>query len=222
MTVDLSNGAFGMTAITDGKDVQRRRRGKVVYEKNPFVSDAVSNTRNGIKRISNTTGDRMMVVNGSTGEIVAPAGFWQAQEVDRTQFVKLYINGVKAFRDLSGSGTRVFELLYVEVQKNPGRDRVFLSFPAVDQVLFRMSESTFMRGMKELVDKEFIAATPVPGWYFLNPDYMWNGDRLAFVREYRVTPQPKARREDDNGQNDQALLEARGQQRLPEIGGGEL
>ena len=48
-----------------------------------------------------------------------------------------------------------------------------------------MSESTFMRGMRELVEKKFIAATPTLGVYWLNPDFVWNGDRLAFVKEYR-------------------------------------
>lgn len=127
-----------------------------------------------------------MVVNESTGQIMAPAGFWQIEEVDKSQFVKLYVNGVKAFKDLTGSGTKVFELLYLEVQKSIGRDRIYLSFHAVDQAVTPMSESTFMRGMKELVTKGFLAESVAPGLYFLNPDYMWNGDRLGFVKEYRL------------------------------------
>ena len=38
------------------------------------------------------------MITSQSGEVVAPAGFWQTQEVDKTQFVKLYVNGVKAFR----------------------------------------------------------------------------------------------------------------------------
>ena len=26
---------------------------------------------------------------------------------------------------------------------------------------------------------------PAIGWYWVNPDFIWNGDRLAFVKEYR-------------------------------------
>ncbi len=149
-----------------------------------------------------------MVVSGSTGEIMAPAGFWQAQEVDKTQFVKLYVNGVKAFKDLSGAGTKVFELLYIAVQKFPGKDSVYLSFHAIDQNMYRMSESTFHRGMRELTEKGFIAETMAPNLYFLNPDYLWNGDRLAFVKEFRLK---------GSGGSDQAkreALEAAGQARL--------
>ena len=60
-----------------------------------------------------------------------------------------------------------------------------MAFSAVDQVLTPMSEATYTRGMRELIEKDFIAATKVQGWYWLNPDFVWNGDRLAFVKEYR-------------------------------------
>lgn len=128
----------------------------------------------------------MMVVAEDSGEIVAPAGFWQSQEVDRAQFVKLYINGVKAFKDLSNNGTKVFEVLYMKVQENIGKDVITLSYARVDQELTPMSETTFYRGMRELVEKQFIAESVIPSDYFLNPDYMWNGDRLAFVKTFSV------------------------------------
>jgi hypothetical protein len=172
---------------------QKTRRGVALYETNPFVGDAVANTKQGVKRISNKDGNRMMVVSENTGEVMAPAGFWQAQEVDKTQFVKLYVNGVKAFKDLTGAGTKVFELLYLEVQKQVGKDRAYLSFNAIEQAVTPMSEATYARGMRELIEKKFIAPSTLQGWFFINPDYMWNGDRLAFVKEYRKAPsRPKA------------------------------
>jgi hypothetical protein len=162
-----------------------KRRGKNLYPTNPFVGNAVSNTKQGGRRITNKDGNRMMVVSETTGEVLAPAGFWQYEEVDKTKFVKLYVNGVKAFRDLSNAGTKVFEVLYLEMQNNIGKDKVYLSFSNIDAELTPISEATFNRGIKELVEKSFIAATPLIGWYWINPDYMWNGDRLAFVKEFR-------------------------------------
>jgi hypothetical protein len=188
----------------------KSRRGLPKYDSNPFIAGALVNSKPGMRKISNTDGSQMMVVNGGTGEIMAPAGFWHAQEVDKTAFVKLYINGVKAFKDLTGAGTKVFEVLYVEVQKFPGRDTVYMGFHAIDKEIHPMSKATFMRGMRELVDKGFLAETRSAGLYFLNPDYLWNGDRLAFVKEYRVKPT-------GGTLNDQAkrdALEAQGQQRL--------
>jgi len=149
-----------------------------------------------------------MMITSPSGEFIAPAGFWQTQEVDKTQFVKLYINGVKAFRDLTGPGTKVFEILYLEVQGQIGKDMVYLSFNAVKQEVTPMSEATYTRGMRELIAKGFIAPNVLQGWYFINPDYMWNGDRLAFVKEFRV------KRDASSDQAWREKLEAKGQQRL--------
>ena len=160
---------------------QKKRRGLTVYHKNPFVVGGMVKPKT--KRLTNNRGDMMVV--GETGEIIAPAaGFWQAQEVDAAKFVKLYVNGVRAFKELTNAGTRVFEVLYLEVQKNIGQDRVYLSFTSLDESV-KLSQATFTRGMRELIDKGFVAPTDAIAWYWLNPDFMWNGDRLAFVREYR-------------------------------------
>jgi len=166
------------------------------YLKNPFIGNAVANTKSGVRRIIDKSGARMMVVAENTGEMIAPAGFWQTQEVDRTQFVKLYVNGVRAFRDLTGAGTKVFELLYLRVQESVGKDEIWLTFLNIDQTINPISKAVFYRGMKELLEKGFIAEGLSPGLYYLNPDYMWNGDRLAFVKEY-INKQPTPKKELD-------------------------
>lgn len=104
-----------------------KRRGNLVYAANPFMEgEQRPNIKPRLKRITNRKGD--MLVMGETGEIVNPvAGFWQSQEVDSAKFVKLFVNGVKAFRELTNAGARVFEALYMEMQTNIGRDRVYLS-----------------------------------------------------------------------------------------------
>jgi len=157
------------------------RRGLKLYATNPFIQGGMVKVKT--KRITNKKGDMMVI--GDTGEIVSGvAGFWQAQEVDAAKFVKLYVNGVKAFKELTGAGTKVFEILYLEVQKAISQDRVYISFSTVDDHELTISQATFTRGIRELIDKDFIAPTKAMGWYFLNPDFLWNGDRLAFVREY--------------------------------------
>lgn len=181
VTNDASERMVKMSNETESVE-PKKRRGLTVYARNPFMQPDLVKPKT--KRLTNRKGDMMIV--GETGEIVAPiAGFWQAQEVDATKFVKLYVNGVRAFKDLSNAGTRVFEVLYLEVQKNIGRDRVYLSFTTLDDSIKALSQATFTRGMRELIDKGFVAPTDAIAWYWLNPDFMWNGDRLAFVREYR-------------------------------------
>ena len=163
------------------------RRGLIKYETNPFLPDAAANTDEGTKRktLRSKDGSHLMVTSQS-GEVIAPAGFWHTQEVDRTQFVKLYVNGVKAFAGLTGAGAQVFGLVYAELQKTPGKDMIYLNFSDVDQDITPISKATFMRGVKEILLKKFLAETQVSGRYFVNPDYIFNGDRLAIVKEFRV------------------------------------
>lgn len=177
-------GSKGMVKMSNAVDITapKKRRGMVVYKSNPFFKTEMVKPKT--RRITNRRGDMMIV--GETGEIVAPiAGFWQAQEVDAAKFVKLYIAGVRAFSELTNAGTRVFEVLYLEIQKNIGQDRVYLSYTTLDPSIKNLSQATFTRGMRELIDKGFVAPTEAVSWYWLNPDYLWNGDRLAFVKEYR-------------------------------------
>lgn len=163
------------------ESTQKTRRGVALYDKNPFMVEVTTKTR----RITNKRGD-MMLVSSNTGEIQNKvAGFWESEEVDSTKFVKLFVQGVKALKELTGAGTKVFEVLYLRVQENIGKDQVYMAFAAVNQALTPMSNPTYDRGMRELIEKGFIAATTVQGWYWLNPDFIWNGDRLAFVKEYR-------------------------------------
>jgi hypothetical protein len=174
-----------MTEIT--VQAQHTRRGVAVYEENPFMMEMQTKTR----RVTNKRGDMMLVSN--EGQIVSNvAGFWEGEEVDSTKFVKLFVKGVKALKELTGAGTKVFEVLYLRVQENIGKDQVLMAFSSVDQALTPMSEATYTRGMRELVAKGFIAATPTQGLFWLNPSFVWNGDRLAFVKEYRKTSQKKA------------------------------
>lgn len=168
-------------------DEQQTRRGVALYDKNPFMVEMTTKTR----RVTNKRGDMMLVSND--GEIKSQiAGFWEAEEVDSTKFVKLFVQGVKALKELTGAGTKVFEVLYLKVQENIGKDQIFMAFGAVDQALTPMSHSTYKRGLSELIEKGFIAATTVQGLYWLNPSFVWNGDRLAFVKEYKkASSRPK-------------------------------
>jgi hypothetical protein len=141
----------------------------------------------------------MMLVSNE-GEIVSNvAGFWEAEEVDSTKFLKLFVNGVKALAELSNAGAKVFELLYIQMQNNIGKDQVYLSFTAVDGTTTTISRATYKRGMAELIDKKFIAAMPAQNLYWVNPDFIWNGDRLAFVKEYRKTSKTKAIQDNRTG-----------------------
>ena len=159
----------------------KMRGSRPIYEVSPFILNVKVRT----KKIINKTGD-MMLVSQETGEITAPiAGFWSGKAVDDEPFVKLFISGVKALKELTPAGTKAFALMYEAAQSAIGKDRVYISFNSVDQNKNKMSRATFTRGFSELVEKEFLAPCVDLNWYFINPAYIFNGDRLAFVQEYR-------------------------------------
>ena len=168
----------------------KSRRGLQRHVKNPFIIFASNNTKGGIKRIS-TGKDRLMLVNENTGECLGGAGFFQNQEVDKTQFLKLYVNGVRAITELSSAGTKVFEILYRAMQEQKDTDKILISYDIVDKTIVKISRTTYFKGMKELVEKDFIAETMIQNYYFINPDFLFNGDRLPFVKSYILTESKK-------------------------------
>lgn len=169
------------------KPERQTRRGVVVYNANPFLETRSVPTKSGVRKIIGSN-HQLMVIDSGTGEEIGPGGFYTEKAIDKTQFVKLYVNGVKALKELTGAGTKVFEILYLEVQKNIGTDRVLMSYDLINQDITPLSRSTYMRGMRELMDKGFVAASIVQNLYFVNPDFIWNGDRLAFVQMYYKKP----------------------------------
>lgn len=175
----------------ENKDtLKKSRRGFLRYKENPFLLPTVTNTKSGSKKVTSNK-DKLLIISEDTGEYLAGAGFFHYQEVDKTQFLKLYINGVKALTELSSAGTKVFEVLYRTVQENINKDRILLAFDLIDQKVVSISESTFYRGMKELIEKKFIAETTTQNLYYINPDYIFNGDRLSFVKTFLKSNDPK-------------------------------
>jgi hypothetical protein len=162
--------------------VGKTRWGDPIYTINPSVPD-----KQGIvtKRKSKIGNDRRgIIINDGTGEILGDgsATYYEFEEVDSERFVKLYLAGVKKAADLSKAGLSVFEWIYMQVMENPNTDRVNLS---ADDPGIPLARATFYRGLRELLDRDFLFRTPWEGTYFINVRYLFNGDRLAFVKGYQ-------------------------------------
>jgi hypothetical protein len=158
------------------------KRGLPVYRVNPSIPATNLETRQ--KRFEVPGGKASLIVDNSTGEIkgIGGMGFWWQEEVDASRFVKLFLDGIKQACGLSKTGMLVFELLYNQMRENPGHDKIELShYIAADKGL---SERTYRRGLRELLEKEFLYRSTSEGVFFINIRFMFNGDRLAFVKTY--------------------------------------
>ncbi len=170
--------------VTDGNQVSTKR-GFPVYRTNPSIPPT-----NGLptrsKRFHVPGGKAAVIVDNSTGEIkgIGGMGFWWEEEVDSSRFVKLFLDGIKQAADLSKTGMQVFELVYHQMRANPGSDEIKLNqFVARDHGI---SDRTYQRGVRELLEKEFLFRSPSDGVFFVNIRFMFNGDRLAFVKSYHL------------------------------------
>lgn len=170
-----------------------------MYLENPSVKTAIVSAKTGVKRISNASGGEMIIANSHTGEVMTgvDVGFHTRVKVDRTQFVKLYIAGVSAFIGLSKASASALEMVIAETNKNPGKDRIYLS-PRIAEEDWAVSKRTYMRGMKELLEKGILYEHVDENWYFINVNYIFNGDRLAFLRTYEREDQEEVQTENPN------------------------
>lgn len=164
-----------------------------------------------IKKRYVRTGRREELVNPKTGEISQAVVHQQVMEKDDAEFVKVFAAGIKAMYDLNRTAARVFQLVLEKYEQEPMAggyaDSLYLVWfdGGLSGQAIGMSEATFNRGLRELVDKGFLYPR-LPGVYWTNPNLFFKGDRVAFVHEYR---RKKASRQDE--------LERIGQQRLPEM-----
>lgn len=156
-----------------------------VYRTNPSVPSS-SGIATRSKRFHVPGGKASMIVDNSTGEIkgIGGMGFWWEEEVDTTRFVKLFLDGIKQAAGLSKTGIQVFELVYHQMRANPGGDEIKLNqYVARDHGI---NGRTYQRGVRELLEKQFLYRSPSDGVFFVNIRFMFNGDRLAFVKSYHL------------------------------------
>lgn len=105
---------------------------------------------------------------------------------DTESFVKLYLEGANALQKVNGAGVKVFCILFAQMRANVGRKDLHLSLKVAEAHGIKMSKTTFHNGLNELYQKRFIDKGPYPGVYWINPKYLWAGDRIALVELFQL------------------------------------
>ena len=162
------------------------RRGVPIYNINPSTPPQEDISRPRRSQIGNE--QRGLIINEGTGEILGTGGavVYEWEEVDKERFVKLFLAGVKQASGLSKAGLAIFEVVYNLVRENPNSDKVELNFYVASDQIDGINERTYQRGLRELLEREFLYRSPSEGVFFVNIRYMFNGDRLAFVKAYHL------------------------------------
>ncbi|MCV5713103.1 replication/maintenance protein RepL, partial [Escherichia coli] len=106
--------------------------------------------------------------------------------------VKLFTANIGLTFELSSAGIKAFGVLVWSVQNSAlSKDEVDLDTLVLEAFLqcqvsaskqpLRLSLATFKRGLNELEKAKIIAKTMRQGRYFINPNFVFNGDRIAFT-----------------------------------------
>src|SRR5271154_6283069 len=163
--------------------VLAEKRGVPIYTSNPSIPSADEIRKPKRTRLGNDL--KGLVVDNGNGEILGHGGamVYEWEEVDKERFVKLYLAGLKQAAGLTKAGLAVFEMVYNQLQKKPGQDTITLSILTAG-----MKKTAYYNGLRELLEKEFLFRSPYDGTFFVNIRFMFNGDRLAFVKGYRRRP----------------------------------
>ncbi|WP_404880818.1 hypothetical protein, partial [Klebsiella pneumoniae] len=134
--------------------------------------------------------DGKLMDNQSTGAVQC-SHVTTYKRVDSEQFVKLFTANIGLTFELSSAGIKAFGVLVWSVQNSAlSKDEVDLDTLVLEAFLqcqvsaskqpLRLSLATFKRGLNELEKAKIIAKTMRQGRYFINPNFVFNGDRIAF------------------------------------------
>ena len=173
----------------------------VRYESNPFIEGMVVPIRGQKIQLSKLGPDDNVLVNQLTGEVHG-THVTTYKKVDSEQFVKLFTANIALTFDLKAAGIKAFNVLVWMIQNTSiSKDLVPLDKFALDEFLaahddrnppIKLSSPTFWRGLSELEAAQIIAKHVRPGWYFINPNFVFNGDRIAFTTVIERKDAPKS------------------------------
>ena len=179
-----------MSEVDTPKYDMRRLHLHYQMDHNPLINprDSVHIEK---KKKFQTVGETREMVDTKTGEIVEQSSqIVTVKEVDDAHFVKIFREGIAAAYELSRTGQRVFGLILERYEQEPltGGFADTIKLAWFDNGLFGedigMSQQTYNRGMRELLEKKFIAPK-MPNEFWVNPALFFKGDRVAFIKEYR-------------------------------------
>lgn len=160
------------------------------WDHNPFVEGMVIPIKRANVKLSRLGKDNNILLNQDTGEALG-THVATYRRVDADQFVKLFTANIALTFDLKAAGIKAFNVLMYQMQNVAiSKDLVPLDKYVLDEFLkshqdrqkpLKLSLATFGRGLAELEESQIIAKSIRQGWYYINPNFAFNGDRIAFT-----------------------------------------
>ena len=165
-----------------------KSRGIDVYEDNPFLTGFEIRTRNDTQIVS---GD--LSITDKNNEEINVGIIGMVKRIDTEQFIKLYTSTIAMMFELDNYSRRVLIAVLLAVQdQSKDKAEIFLSHNKAvkyytDSGLTPPDGSYFSKGIRKLIKSGFLAKHyNGDGWYWINPNLIFNGDRVRFITEYQL------------------------------------
>jgi hypothetical protein len=168
------------------------------YTTSPFIDDVFKIDSKKKTIIAGRT--NKILVDSETGESEGICLLHRYKEVDQEKFVKLYLAEVSSLFELTKTGLKVFGYIVSVLQINS--HMVYLHIPDLMTYCEYKSKVPVYRGLGELLSNKIIAMSTKTGWWYVNPNIIFNGDRIAFIKEYRLTPVKKLQKSEQMVMNE--------------------
>ncbi len=152
-------------------------------DENPFISEVLEQIiTKKHRKIIGTKFQDVLSEDGS-GELVKQKllVLGDQKKVDKQQFIKIFVNAISGFFDLSKGSSRLLEYIMDSITYN--HDRICL-LPSDVKEKIGMSRSACYRAILELLQATIIAKAQREGCYFINPTMIFKGDRITLVNQY--------------------------------------
>lgn len=156
------------------------------YKENPFLSDLNIKVRSKNVRVSKIgKSDNIELVNSDTGEVKGTY-IGTTKRVDEEQFLKLFTSNIAMTFDLKAAGIKAFNVLCFVMQNTAiEKDKIFIDRFVLEEFNEshnkKLSRAVLYRGIGELITSNIVARYQREGEYFINPNFVFNGDRIVFT-----------------------------------------
>jgi hypothetical protein len=157
----------------------------ITHRENPFIENFELSLASKSVKISPIGKGSNVLINTHTGEVHG-THVSTYRKVDDAEFVKIFTANIALTFDLKTSGIKAFNVLLFAVQKSAiERDLIQIDEYTLEKFLAnntdkKLSYSTLKRGLLELIEAKIIAKHTSRSMYFINPNFVFNGNRVTF------------------------------------------
>lgn len=200
---------YGKTILNEPKrGFKVAGRNIVRHKENPFIQDLEIKIRHKNVKVSKLgKRDSIDLIDTGTGEHHGTY-IGTTKKVDEEQFLKLFTANIAMTFDLKAPGIKAFNVLCFVMQNTAiERDKIFIDKFVLEEFneahKKKLSKAVLYRGLSELIDSKIIARSQREGEYFINPNFVFNGDRIVFttvIEKRQIEEQQKLDLGDGNEQ----------------------